>query len=141
MRQMKEKICKIKRCKYISIIKNKVSWLMVLVYIFLSNGMIYVDAKTTDPTTTNTKDAAGSAIATSKFGTGTQNIFTDLSTYLLILSPIIGAVLGVYFFIRKSAADEQDQKQWNKRLITTGICVVGAVLVSSMIKVITGYYE
>ena len=83
----------------------------------------------------------GNKIANSTAGKGTINLFNDASAYLLIISPIVGAVLALYFLIRKNAADEQDQKQWNKRLIITGICVVGAVLTTGTINVVTSYYQ
>jgi formate hydrogenlyase subunit 3/multisubunit Na+/H+ antiporter MnhD subunit len=90
--------------------------------------------------TVNATTTGGNKIANSDFGKGTVNMFNDLSLYLLILSPIVGALCAIYFLIRKNAADEQDQKQWNKRLIITGVCVAGAVLVTSTINIITSYY-
>ncbi len=104
--------------------KNKARLFMTLFFLFI-----------------NTTVAKANAIESSNFGIGLKNMLKDASAYLLVLSPIAGALFAIYFLIRKNAADEQDQKQWNKRLITTGICVVGAVLVSGTINVITGYFQ
>jgi heme/copper-type cytochrome/quinol oxidase subunit 3 len=84
--------------------------------------------------------ASGNKIQDSAAGKGLVNLFNDASAFLLILSAIFGALCALYFFIRKNGADEQDQKKWNTRLMVTGICVVGAVLVTSTINLITGYF-
>jgi heme/copper-type cytochrome/quinol oxidase subunit 2 len=105
-------------------IKSKIITLALLFFLFVNSSTVY----------------AANKIESSAFGLGLKNLLNDASAYLLVLSPIAGGLLGIYFFIRKNAADEQDQKQWNKRLIITGICVVGAVLVSGTINVITGYF-
>lgn len=104
--------------------RSKVRFFMTLFFLFFNSTV-----------------AKANAIENSKFGTGLKNMFKDASAYLLVISPIAGALFAIYFLIRKNAADEQDQKQWNKRLITTGICVVGAVLVSGTINVIISYFQ
>lgn len=78
--------------------------------------------------------------ATSVFATGTKNLAQDIGIWLLILSPITGGLFGVYFFIRRQAADEMDQKKWNDRIKDTIISTLGAVLVSSAITLIASYY-
>jgi phosphate/sulfate permease len=90
---------------------------------------------------TPTKAPAANTIQGSTLGSGLINMTNDATTFLLILSPIVGALFALYFLIRKNAADEQDQKQWNKRLINTGICTVGAVLVTALITLVTGYFK
>lgn len=141
---------KYKKENHICKTMNKVILLITLFFLTCGKVDIYVNAamitnssnstnSTNVPTTTTT--SAANKIAESTFGTGLKNFLNDASAFLLILSPIIGGLFALYFFARKNAADEQDQKQWNKRLMTTGICVVGAVLVSSMINVFTGYFK
>jgi heme/copper-type cytochrome/quinol oxidase subunit 2 len=76
----------------------------------------------------------------SVFATGTKNLVKDIGTFLLILAPISGGVLGVYFFIRRQAADEMDQKKWNDRIKVTVISTIGAVLVSAAIVLLASYY-
>ncbi len=104
--------------------KDKVMWLITLFFLCMKPAIVHANS-----------------IESSNLGKGLKNLFNDASAYLLVLSPIIGGLFALYFLIRKNAADEQDQKQWNKRLIITGICVVGAVLVSGTINVITGYFK
>lgn len=113
-----------KTSEYLNNMKNKTKIFMVLLFLFLNSSTVQ----------------AANKIESSAFGVGLKNLLNDGSAYLLVLSPIAGALFATYFLLRKNAADEQDQKQWNKRLIITGICVVGAVLVSGTINVITGYF-
>jgi len=59
----------------------------------------------------------------------------------MILAPIVGVVLIIYFFIRRSAADEMDKKKWNNRITTAIISVIGAVLTAATLNLIIGYYS
>jgi heme/copper-type cytochrome/quinol oxidase subunit 2 len=74
------------------------------------------------------------------FATGTKKLATDIGKYLIILAPIIGGLLGVYFFIRRSAADEMDRKKWEDRIKVTVVSTLGAVLISALIILIASYY-
>lgn len=85
-------------------------------------------------------NALAGGFGSSIFATGTKSLFVDVGTYLLIIAPISGGLLGVYFFIRRQAADEMDQKKWNDRIKTTIISTLGAVLVSTAIVLIASYY-
>ncbi|WDV48237.1 hypothetical protein PV797_11155 [Clostridiaceae bacterium M8S5] len=85
--------------------------------------------------------ATGGAIGKSKIATGTENMINDATIWLMILAPIVGGLLVIYFFIRRSGADEQDQKRWNNRIITAIVSVIGAVLGSAIINLIVGYYK
>ncbi|MBF4692303.1 Mbov_0395 family pilin-like conjugal transfer protein [Fusibacter ferrireducens] len=71
---------------------------------------------------------------------GTENLIQDVTTWLMVLAPIVGVLLIIYFFIRRSAADEIDQKKWNNRIVTVIVSVVGAVLASATLNLIIGYY-
>lgn len=53
--------------------------------------------------------AYASDIGSSQLATGTEELIDDLTVWLMILAPIVGIVLIIYFFIRRSAADEMDQ--------------------------------
>lgn len=90
--------------------------------------------------TSNNALAEQADFGNSIFATGTKNLFVDVGKWLLIIAPISGGLLGVYFFIRRQAADEMDQKKWNDRIKTTIISTIGAVLVSSLIILIASYY-
>lgn len=80
-------------------------------------------------------------VGKSKIATGTEALLNDVTTWLMILAPIVGGLLIIYFFIRRSGADEQDQKRWNNRITTAIISVVGAVLGSAIINLVIGYYK
>ena len=71
---------------------------------------------------------------------GTEELIKDLTTWLMVLAPIVGGLLIIYFFIRRSAADEMDQKKWNNRITTAIVSVIGAVLASATLNLIIGYY-
>jgi heme/copper-type cytochrome/quinol oxidase subunit 2 len=89
---------------------------------------------------TSTTAYAGE-VGDSKLATGTEDLINDLTIWLMILAPIIGIVLIIYFFIRRNAADEMDQKKWNNRVTIVIISVVGAVLASATLNLIIGYYS
>ncbi|MGV8149785.1 MAG: hypothetical protein ACLKAK_08475 [Alkaliphilus sp.] len=80
-------------------------------------------------------------IMDSKLATGTEALLRDITTWLLILVPILGGLLILYFFIRRSGADELDQKKWNNRITTAIISVIGAVVASSILKIVIAYYN
>ena len=88
----------------------------------------------------NTVPTFAADFGTSIFATGTKNLFTDIGKYLIILAPIAGAAVGVYFFIRRGAADEMEQKKWNDRIRNTVISTLGAVLIGAIIVLIASYY-
>ncbi len=72
---------------------------------------------------------------------GTETLLKDITTWLMILAPILTIVLLIYFFIRRSAADEQDQKRWNNRITTAIISCIGAIIASALLNLIIGYYK
>ncbi len=106
-----------------------------IIYRFYMVAMIVVYT-----TVLNSSPAFADGFGSSIFATGTKNLFKDIGTWLLILAPISGGVLGVYFFIRRQAADEMDQKKWNDRIKVTVFSTLGAVLVSTAIVLIASYY-
>lgn len=79
-------------------------------------------------------------IGESQIATGTQKLLNDLTTWLLIIAPIAGTVCIIFFAIRRAMADEQDQKQWNNRIVAAVISVAIALLASVIIKLVTSYY-
>ena len=50
-------------------------------------------------------------------------------------------MLIIYFCIRRSAADEVDQKKWNNRIVVAVVSCIGAVLGSATLNLILGYYS
>ena len=71
---------------------------------------------------------------------GTEQLLKDVTTWLMILAPIVAGLLIIYFLIRRSAADEMDQKKWNNRVAVAIISAIGAVLASATLNLIIGYY-
>ena len=57
----------------------------------------------------NTLPSFAADFGSSIFATGTKSLITDIGKWLLILAPIVGTLVSVYFFIRRGAADEMDQ--------------------------------
>lgn len=82
----------------------------------------------------------GTGIQDSAIVTGTQKLLSDLTTWAMIIAPIIGGVAITYFLIRRSWADEMDQKAWTKRIATAVISTVAAVLGTALLSVILGYF-
>lgn len=87
-----------------------------------------------------TSSVVASDVKNSQIVKGTENLIKDLTTWLMVLAPIVGGLLIIYFFIRRSAADEMDTKKWNNRITTAIISVIGAVLASATLNLIIGYY-
>lgn len=83
---------------------------------------------------------ATGGIASSKLATGTQKLINDATTWLTVIAIPVTVGLVIYFCIRKGAADEQDQKMWQKRITTALVCGIGVIIASSLINVITGYF-
>lgn len=72
--------------------------------------------------------------------TGTQNLLNDLMSILLVLAPIIAIVLLGVFSILKSGSNEMDAVKWGKRQRNVVICLIVAMLSSTIIKLILKYY-
>lgn len=84
--------------------------------------------------------ASAGGLADSTLGTGLKQLLSDASNLLLVLCPISGGAAGVYFAIRRSMADEQDGKLWEKRIKTAILCGAGGCLVSVGISVLASYF-
>ncbi len=85
-------------------------------------------------------EGGGGSIGSSVAVTGTKNLINDITSAALVIAPVAGAAFIVYFCIRRSAADEMDQKKWNNRIVTAVVSTVGAVIAVSLINVVIGYY-
>ena len=83
--------------------------------------------------------AAG--VSDSKIAKGTEKLIQDVTTWLMVLAPVVAGVLIIYFCIRRSAADEMDQKKWNNRIVAAVVSCIGAVLGSATLNLIIGYYK
>ncbi len=72
--------------------------------------------------------------------TGTKQLISDITTVLAGISLSVGGGAFTYFLIRKSMADEQDGRTWQKRMVTALICGIGGAIASSIVALIAGYY-
>ncbi|CDI50111.1 Mbov_0395 family pilin-like conjugal transfer protein [Clostridium tetani] len=84
---------------------------------------------------------ASGSVQSSKLVKGTEKLINDVTTWFMILAPIVAGVLIIYFFIRRSAADEMDQKKWNNRIVVAIVSCIGAVIASATLNLIIGYYK
>ncbi len=81
------------------------------------------------------------SITNSKIVTGTERLIGDVTTWLMVLAPVVAGLLIIYFCIRRSAADEMDTKKWNNRIIVAVVSCIGAILGSATLNLIIGYYK
>ena len=84
--------------------------------------------------------AAPGDFAGSDLATGTSQLLSDVSTWLIGIGLTCGTLAAVYCLIRKSMADEMDGKMWTKRMVTAIICAVAVALVGGIISLISSYY-
>lgn len=84
---------------------------------------------------------AGGNIESSIAVTGTKKLIDDATGAALVIAPVVGGGLAVYFMIRRSAADEMDQKKWNNRIVTAVVSTIGALIAVGLLNVIVGYYS
>jgi len=80
-------------------------------------------------------------IGKSKLATGTEQLIKDVTSWLLIVAPLVTVVAVIYYFIRKTVSDEMDHKKWNTRISTAIICCIGVVAASLIINIIVSYYK
>lgn len=84
---------------------------------------------------------AAPSVSDSKLAKGTEKLIQDITTWLMVLAPVVAGLLIIYFCIRRSAADEMDQKKWNNRIVVAIVSCIGAVLGSATLNLIIGYYQ
>lgn len=87
-----------------------------------------------------TTNACAANLAGSQLGSGITKMINDAANYLTVLGPVVACVAAIYFFIRRSMADEQDGKTWNRRIIVSIICGVAVALVSGIISLVSSYF-
>lgn len=85
--------------------------------------------------------AFAESIQNSKIAKGLEKMLNDLGSYLPVVAIPVGIVFTAYFFIRKGAADEMDQKKWATRIKVAIGCTIGAVVSGAIITVVSGYFK
>jgi hypothetical protein len=81
-----------------------------------------------------TSGSGGGGVNGSPIVTGTERLIGDVTTWLMVLAPIVAGLLIIYFCIRRSAADEMDQKKWNTRIIAAIVSCIGAIIGSATLN-------
>ena len=84
--------------------------------------------------------ASAAGLQDSELVKGTEKLIGDVTTWLMVLAPVVAGMLIIYFCIRRAAADEVDQKKWNNRIVVAVVSCIGAVLGSALLNLILGYY-
>ncbi len=82
----------------------------------------------------------GESVENSKAATGTEELINDVTSWLMVLIPLIGTVLIIYFALRRSGADEHSRQEWDKRIKVAITSIVIGLLSSSIINILTHYY-
>ncbi|MBQ9168518.1 MAG: hypothetical protein IJX67_08955 [Oscillospiraceae bacterium] len=77
----------------------------------------------------------------SAFYKGLMELLQDVSLAVTFAGPSICIICAGVFFARKSMADEQDGKLWNKRIVNSLICAVAIGLVAGLVTLITSYFN
>ena len=85
--------------------------------------------------------AYAAGVQDSQIVKGTEKLVGDVTTWLMVLAPVVAGLLIIYFCIRRGMADEMDQKKWNNRIVTAIISCIGAVIGSAMLNILISYYK
>ena len=67
--------------------------------------------------------AYAAGVQDSQIVKGTEKLVGDVTTWLMVLAPVVAGLLIIYFCIRRGMADEMDQKKWNNRIVVAYCCV------------------
>lgn len=74
--------------------------------------------------------------------TGTINLVNTASTWVMVISPIVGALFGGYHAIRKSTCDDDMEIKKHEKMIKNAITgVVIALSISGIVTFVSGYYS
>lgn len=113
-------------------IVNRAVTILIGCSFFMSNALpVYADTK---------KNAAGS-FGNSKLASGTLQLITDVTTWTMGAS-IAGIILYVlYYWFRKSGANDQEQSKWDKALKRAFSCVIGIGTSSAVVNLLLSYYQ
>lgn len=79
-------------------------------------------------------------LQSSIFYTGLMKLLADAGVAIAIISPVVGGICAGYFFARRSAADEMDNKMWSKRINIAVISGIAGALGGTLIKVVGSYF-
>ena len=69
--------------------------------------------------------AYAAGVQDSQIVKGTEQLIGDVTTWLMVLAPVVAGLLIIYFCIRRGMADEMDQKKWNNRIVVAVVSCIG----------------
>ncbi len=85
--------------------------------------------------------SSGNAIANSNIGKGLIRLLDDSKGFLLIVGIAICVAATVYLFAKKAVASEHEQVEIQKRIKAVLYSAVGIVAASSIIALVTSYFQ
>lgn len=94
----------------------------------------------TFPNTYAAENSKVTKLENSDFYKGLLELLQDLSLAVTFIGPAICIICAGVFLARRSMADEQEGKMWNKRIATALICAVSIGLVSGIVTLIVSYF-
>lgn len=118
-------------------IAKKLSAMLLMAAASLSTAVTAFADNTSGTTGGNTGNGG---IASSIAATGTQKLINDVTSWAMVLAPLVGGACIVYFCIQRSMADPQHKGEWTDRIKTAVVSTIGAFLATSLLSVIVGYY-
>ena len=84
--------------------------------------------------------ATGNKLLESTEVQGVLKLLDDISFVVGIGGPVVCTIAAAFFVGRRSMADEQDSKMWERRAKCAGVCAVVMLLVGGIIKLIGTYF-
>lgn len=88
-----------------------------------------------------TQTAFAGSIESTTLATGTQQLISDITSWLTGIGAILTVLMVVYCLVRRNMADEMDHKKWQQRMTVSLVSGIGVVVASSVINVLVSYYQ
>lgn len=85
--------------------------------------------------------AFANEITNSNIFKGAQNLIKDLSTGIMIISPIAGGLYLGYCFLRKKFAEDHDKTKWDKNIKVAIFCIIGVFSSSTIVTIVSHYFK
>ncbi len=82
------------------------------------------------------------AISSTKLATGTTSLLNDLSSWLLVLAPVVAVLVLIVNWLKQMIAGSEGEEQpHNKKTKTIFMILIAIECVSAIVKVVTSYYS
>lgn len=110
-------------------------------FLFNTSAIVTTGALIVLPKIAYAADGDSGTLASSSLVTGLNRLINDASSVLMAAAIPVATIAAAFFLIRRSIADQQDQKQWTDRAKAAIICGIGALVVGGLIKVLASYFQ